>query len=326
MRVNIVTFNLANTSDYLWEDSTEVLQYDPDIHVEATQEDYRELNNNSIFGPVLTNAGYGLFEMTSLNDTPNSMNVVLRVYMKNKLLDIQNTNLVETGKKPLPTQDGLKGNLLLKAQQAITGFSKGAIWIKVEKPVPILFINVHLPILKKKGNLGLGFEFRAKKMIEVLNSDAIQDLISDDTTVFMTGDMNFRINPDHRNQLTNLLTYIPSLKELPFINPEDRVITCKFEKGDSEECDEARQTTPEESITMNKTCVNKKRIPSRCDRILYKLSPALSMKVLQHKGANLYNKSDHNALFATVELTEELRSRVVTRKRKNLRRQTRKQK
>lgn len=323
MRVNIVTFNLANTSDYLWEDSTEVLQYDPDIHVEATQEDYRPLDNTSIFGPALTNGGYGLFKMTSLNDTPNSMNVVLRVYMKYKLLDIQDTE-VETGKKPLPTQDGLKGNLLLEAQKAITGFSKGAIWIKVEKPMPILFINVHLPILKKKGNLGLGFEFRAKKMMEVLNSDEIKNLISDDTTVFMTGDMNFRINPNHRNQLTNLLTQIPSLKELPFINPEDRVITCKFEKGDSEECDKARQTTPEESITMNKTCVNKKRIPSRCDRILYKLSPALSMKVLQHKGANLYNKSDHNALFATVELTEESRSRVVTRKRKNLRRNTRK--
>lgn len=323
MRVNIVTFNLANTSDYLWEDSTEVLQYDPDIHVEATQEDYRPLDNTSIFGPALTNGGYGLFKMTSLNDTPNSMNVVLRVYMKYKLLNIQDTE-VETGKKPLPTQDGLKGNLLLEAQKAITGFSKGAIWIKVEKPMPILFINVHLPILKKKGNLGLGFEFRAKKMMEVLNSDEIKNLISDDTTVFMTGDMNFRINPNHRNQLTNLLTQIPSLKELPFINPEDRVITCKFEKGDSEECDKARQTTPEESITMNKTCVNKKRIPSRCDRILYKLSPALSMKVLQHKGANLYNKSDHNALFATVELTEESRSRVVTRKRKNLRRNTRK--
>jgi len=323
MRVNIVTFNLANTSDYLWEDSTEVLQYDPDIHVEATQEDYRPLDNTSIFGPALTNGGYGLFKMTSLNDTPNSMNVVLRVYMKYKLLNIQDTE-VETGKKPLPTQDGLKGNLLLEAQKAITGFSKGAIWIKVEKPMPILFINVHLPILKKKGNLGLGFEFRAKKMKEVLNSDEIKNLISDDTTVFMTGDMNFRINPNHRNQLTNLLTQIPSLKELPFINPEDRVITCKFEKGDSEECDKARQTTPEESITMNKTCVNKKRIPSRCDRILYKLSPALSMKVLQHKGANLYNKSDHNALFATVELTEESRSRVVTRKRKNLRRNTRK--
>ena len=162
--------------------------------------------------------------------------------------------------------------------------------------------------------------------MEVLNSDAIKGLISDNTTVFMTGDMNFRINPDHRNQLTNLLTQIPLLKELPFINPEDKVITCKFEKGDSEQCDEARQTTPEESITMNKTCMNKKRIPSRCDRILYNLAPALSMKVLQHKGANLNSQSDHNALFATVELTEVSRSRVVTRKRKNLRRQTRKQK
>jgi hypothetical protein len=325
MRINIVTFNLANTSEYLSADSTKVLQYDPDIHVEATQEDYRELNNNSIFGPSLTNAGYGLFQMTSLNDTPNSMNVVLRVYMKYKLLDIQNT-AVETGKKPLPTQEGIKGNLLLKAQKAITGFSKGAIWIKVEKPMPILFINVHLPILKKKGNLGLGFNFRAQKMIEVLNSDAIKDLISDNTTVFMTGDMNFRINPNHRNQLTNLLTQIPLLKELPFINPEDKVITCKFEKGDSDECDKARQTTPEESITMNKTCMDKKRIPSRCDRILYNLAPTLSMKVLQHKGANLYSQSDHNALFATVELTEQSRSRVITRKRKSLRRQTRKQK
>jgi hypothetical protein len=50
-------------------------------------------------------------------------------------------------------------------------------------------------------------------------------------------------------------------------------------------------------------CVNEKRTPSRCDRILYHPGNSTTVKVLQHKGADLFDDSDHNALFATVEVT-----------------------
>jgi hypothetical protein len=49
-------------------------------------------------------------------------------------------------------------------------------------------------------------------------------------------------------------------------------------------------------------CVSEKRTPSRCDRILVHSADNISIKVLQHKGADLVDSSDHNALFATVEL------------------------
>ena len=316
VRVNIVSFNLANTTEELSADSTEVLQYDPDIHVEATQEDFRPLNNNSIFGPILTNKGYSLFDMVSLNKKPTDMNVVLRVYMKYDMLDAQGLTTPQNGKQPLPTHNGQVGLAILKGQGlaaslpfGTSGYSKGAVWVKVFQPYPMLFINMHLPILKKKGNLGLGFNFRAQKLKEILFLPAVRSLATSDTTVFITGDLNFRINPDQHNQLTNLLSSnIPFLQELPFLRPEDRVITCKFETGRGEACAGARKLQPVVPggpplpAGMDQ-CVDEKRTPSRCDRILYHPGNGTTVTVLQHKGADLFDESDHNALFATVDVT-----------------------
>ena len=316
VRVNIVSFNLANTTQELSADSTEVLQYDPDIHVEATQEDFRPVNNNSIFGTVLTNKGYGLFDMVSLNQKRTDMNIVLRVYMKYDMLDAQGMTTPQNGKRPLPTQNGQVGLTLLKGQGlaaglpfGTTGYSKGAVWVKVFQPYPMLFINMHLPILKKKGDRGLGFNFRAQKLKEILFLPAVRSLATSDTTVFITGDLNFRINPDQHNQLTNLLSSnIPFLQELPFLRPEDRVITCKFEKGRGEACAAARKLQPvfpggPPLPAGMDYCVDEKRTPSRCDRILYHPGNETKVTVLQHKGADLFDDSDHNALFATVEVT-----------------------
>ena len=316
VKVNIVSFNLANTTQELSADSTEVLRYDPDIHVEATQEDFRPLNNNSIFGTVLTNKGYGLFDMVSLNQKRTDMNVVLRVYMKYDMLNSQGMTEPQNGKRPLPELNGQVGLALLKGQGiaerlpfGTKGFSKGAVWVKVYQPYPMLFINMHLPILKKKGDRGLGFNFRTQKLKEILFLPAIRSLATSDTTVFITGDLNFRINPDQHNQLTNLLSSnIPFLQELPFLRPEDRVITCKFEKGRGEACAGARKLQPvfpggPPLPAGMEDCVDEKRTPSRCDRILYHPGNETTVNVLQHKGADLFDDSDHNALFATVEVT-----------------------
>ena len=315
VRVNIVSFNLANTRQELSANSTEVLQYDPDIHVEATQEDFRPLNNNSIFGHVLTNKGYSLFDMVSLNQKPTDMNVVLRVYMKYDMLQSQGLTTPQNGKKPLPTHNGQMGLAILKGQGVAerlpfgtSGYSKGAVWVKVYQPYPMLFINMHLPILKKKGDRGLGFNFRAQKLKEILFLPAVRNLATTDTTVFITGDLNFRINPDQHNQLTNLLSSnIPFLQELPFLRPEDRVITCKFEQGRGKACDGARKLQPvfpggPPLPTGMNYCVSEKRTPSRCDRILYHPGNETTVTVLQHKGADLFDESDHNALFATVDV------------------------
>jgi hypothetical protein len=254
--------------------------------------------------------------MVSLNQKSTDMNVVLRVYMKQQILNLQGLTDPQNGKQPLPTHNGQVGLAILKGQGlagrlpfGTSGYSKGAVWVKVYQPYPMLFINMHLPILKKKGDLGLGFNFRAQKLKEILFLPAVRNLATSDTTVFITGDLNFRINPDQHNQLTNLLSSnIPFLQELPFLRPEDRVITCKFEKGLGEACAGARKLQPVVPggpplpAGMDQ-CVNEKRTPSRCDRILYHPGNSTTVKVLQHKGADLFDDSDHNALFATVEVT-----------------------
>lgn len=314
-KINIVSFNLANMKKELAADATEVLQYDPDIHVEATQEDQRTLNDHSIFGPILTEKGYSLFDMISLNRKPTDMNVVLRVYMKKGLLGTQGLTTHQMGKQPLPELNGPLGAGLLQAQAAANrlpfgnkGFTKGAVWIKVYQPYPVLFINMHLPILKTKGDKGLGFYFRAQKLKEMLMQPKVRDLATSDTTVFIMGDLNFRINPDQHDQLTNLIAAdIPFLKELPFLRPEDRVITCKFEKDKGNSCKNARKLQPVvpggPPMPMGLSdCVSEKRTPSRCDRILVHSGDGISINVLQHKGSDLVDSSDHNALFATVEL------------------------
>jgi hypothetical protein len=315
VKINIVSFNLANTRKELAADPTEVLQYSPDIHIEATQEDQRTLNDHSIFGSALTNSGYKLFDMISLNRKPTDMNVVLRVFMKRDLLGLQGMTEHRKGKEPLPELNGQGGKVVLQAQGLATrlpfgnkGFSKGAVWIKVYQPFPVLFINMHLPILKIKGNRGLGFPFRAQKLKEILVHPEVKALATADTTVFVTGDLNFRINPDQHDQLTDLLRQdIPFLKELPFLRDEDRVITCKFEKDKGDACKEARKLQPvvpggPPMPTGLDYCVSEKRTPSRCDRILFHSGSGISVNVLQHKGADLVDSSDHNALFATVEL------------------------
>jgi hypothetical protein len=314
LKINIVSFNLTNTNKTLSADAREVLQFDPDIHIEATQEDQRPLDKNSIFGSELANKGFDLFDMVSLNHKPTDMNVVLRVYMKKNIHQLQGTSEHKKGKHPLALLNGIKGTALLEAQAAADylslgkGFSKGAVWIKIYKPYPILFINMHLPILKSKGDKGLGYEFRSRALKEILTNKDISDLVTPDTTVFLTGDMNFRINPDQHNQLTNLLNSdIPFLQELDFLRQEDKVITCKFEKDKGEACKDARKIMPvvPGGPPMAKgleKCVSEKRTPSRCDRILFHKGNRMSLKVLQHKGSYLLDLSDHNALFATVEL------------------------
>ena len=105
-----------------------------------------------------------------------------------------------------------------------------------------------------------------------------------------------------------LSSNIPFLQELPFLRPEDRVITCKFEKGLGEACAGARKLQPvfpggPPLPAGMEDCVNEKRTPSRCDRILYHPGNGTTVTVLQHKGADLFDDSDHNALFATVDVT-----------------------
>jgi hypothetical protein len=128
---------------------------------------------------------------------------------------------------------------------------------------------------------------------------------------------------DGQNQLTNELKKIPYLKEIPFVNEADKIFTCKFKsleekKGGllgfgktvstNQKCTVKRMTPIPNSVNPNaihalqNECGDAHRIPSRCDRFLYSVSPGKNIVVSYQKGGPLVPNSDHNAMWACFDL------------------------
>ena len=317
MKISLFTCNLANASTP--QNITQsIFDCQPDIHVEMTQEDYRPLNAGTVFADTVFPRDLQLIASKSLNNGPTTQNVVLRIFSKTA---IQSTS----GSKAL----GAKGkeNWKFKTQQALShtgiglGVSKGAVWVKLNLPKPILFICMHLPMKSKSPNLGLDIRTRALHRIIT----EVAPLIDDNTSVFIGGDLNFRMSYDGKNQLTNELTRIPFLKELPFVTEGDKIFTCKFKslvkessgffgfgktKTINNTCRQKRLTptptvgNPAIVQALQQQCGVLDRIPSRCDRFLYRLATGKTIQVAYQKGGPLVPNSDHNALWACFDLVD----------------------
>jgi hypothetical protein len=193
----------------------------PDIYAEMTQEDCR-----SNFDSLAKLPGNYTNIKVRLNSLTNiCKNVVLQIFH----LDKYNGKITSlTGTIPLERSE--QKSLLSKVYA-----TKGAVYIYIEiNNTPMLFVNMHLPInTKDKDHPGeYGFEHRKNSLLKVIK-ELNAKFKNENPIIIMGGDLNFRIVPSKRlDQLTNLIKedQINPFIEIPFMNEEDKIFTCKFKK------------------------------------------------------------------------------------------------
>ena len=113
-----------------------------------------------------------------------------------------------------------------------------------------------------------------------------------------------------KNQLNTLMPEIPFLKELP-IDPTEKKFTCKFKEGTDGPC-RVEQSPDTSNAGLYRAgiqrrwdgCMEPLRIPSRCDRFLYRLPSTKTLTIPYYKVLNLLAESDHNAIWSVVDVTD----------------------
>jgi hypothetical protein len=292
----------------------DINSHTPDIYLEMTQEDYTDIFEKR---PINKIEGYTLLDMESLLKVTkfSGFNIRTKVYVKNSFN--RKIEVVSKGSISLKSAPSFLQNI----NPIVT---KGGVYVKlqVEGCPPIMLVNAHLPMLKKKdaeGNVtdDLGFEFR-KQSLKTLLTKLIKKGLDHETTLFLGGDLNFRITLDGKDQLTELLKtdeLQPKLKELDFINDEDKIFTCKFQTiipSDKESCRntkvpvsiDSKEVATNQSVvenihnTVQNVCGVHERFPSRCDRFLTAVPSSAKIEVVVHKGSYFPELvSDHNSLM-----------------------------
>jgi hypothetical protein len=292
----------------------------PDIYVEYTQEDARSPDSAAL---VVLPGGFRMIEKVSLNPGKTSQNMMLRVWSS------MEPQRKDKGATPYMYRDTTKGALVYGAQAALSslsalgvkkGYTKGAIWIQLEYgSVNFLFVNIHLPLLTSTNPDGslkdpsLGYEYRAKVLMDVL--EKLKARLNSKTFILVGGDLNFRMTSTGEDQLVQLLQQGPlpiPLKEIEPPAGQHKTFTCKFEeKDDMEDLDmrSCRETpintgAPFEEIsrTVQDTCGNEDRVPSRCDRFLIHKGSQADVKLMKSKV--LLPSSDHNAIYTLLSVEE----------------------
>ena len=316
-KISLFTCNLANASKSPDIVNKDVFACSPTIHVEMTQEDYRPKEAGSVFANGTIPSDLTLKSTVTLNKGATTQNIVIRLFSSS------DTGTVTVGRKAIGAKG--KDNWKFGVQKTLSavgtglGVSKGAVWIKISLPVPMLFVCMHLPMKSKSADLGLNI--RTKALYRILKE--ISPFVDPATSVFIGGDLNFRMTYDGKNQLSNELTKLPFLREIPFVNEADKIFTCKFKSleektagvlgfgetvSTNQKCTLKRMTPVPRSANPNAVhalqneCGNAHRIPSRCDRFLYSVSPGKNIAVSYQKGGPLVPNSDHNAMWACFDL------------------------
>ena len=267
-----------------------ILSMDPDVYVEMTQEDARHVDSGSLLAPELLH-DYRVLTTVSLNSGASSQNLIMTCWIKGG----QNAFFVTGSHAVSPSGS----NIALMAQRAVKGYSKGAVYLKLMLDKPILFINMHLPVktgvglfTRKLINNTMGLKYRHRVLLDLLRGLAY--LVDRNTTVFVGGDLNFRMDANGTDQLTQILAN----ERLPYglQDLDANYLTCKFTKP-NRPCRTRRARRPSAAYLANvhKNCGANDRVPSRCDRFL--IGSPWSYKIhFQNTGVFL-PESDHNGIY-----------------------------
>jgi len=309
MKITILSQNLAgkdNIHNIENDIITTELKKGPDIYVEFTQEDFREVDSSSSIINSETLTEYKSICTQSLTPYKNKFNIITKVYSKDDKYVRKDSGFVKINKMP-----GQLGNAVDK----LIGVSKGASWVLIGKKDSIenniLFINFHLPIDTGKfsiiKNISLGYNYRKTSMLNSLKQIITEvgskyDLINITSSnkfinlpIFIGGDLNFRVI-NEKDQLANFLESTDNQNVFPdFLNPRLHELsnnignTCKYITYDKEGCKTER--------TGKKDCLDTTREPSRCDRFLSNLELNVTTRNFV-----INSKLDHNAIIVTVEI------------------------
>jgi endonuclease/exonuclease/phosphatase family metal-dependent hydrolase len=314
MRFGVISQNLAEAVDTPAFDESSIIDLAPDLYIEMTQEDGRLPCSSSIVRADLLDK-YTHLECVSLNGSQKThQNIMINMFVKvGSTIPVLATGSAVIAPKASSLRLGLQ--TMAKALHTGYGYSKGMVYVKIQAGKrAILFINMHLPVKTKveKGvlkNATLGLEFRRASFLELLNKLEKDGVLNDNPALFVSGDLNFRMDKMGRNQLNDILQNeserFYNLKELSQLNGEKR-ITCKF-TSTNKTCRMKKipvytKDKHEFLEEVQSTCGNSMRTPSRCDRFLVSKNLPLSVRLNTVK--YLVKDSDHNAILCCFDLME----------------------
>lgn len=319
LRIGVLSYNIEKAKKSPKLQYSKIIDHSPDIYVEMTQEDQRtnqgmEYSNTIIDKQILDSKNYLCVASIALNKETVDQNIVIKLFVKE---NIAGKITVSGGKKEVsPKRE--RASFILAAQHIARkaglgyGYSKGMVYAKVEftdsSEMPILFVNMHLPMDGKLNNLGLNY--RKSVLADLLEKLLHSGQIYSDTRIVIGGDLNFRMNMNGVNQLNTLLSNVHTpfeyyLRELPFPDGEKQ-LTCKFSTFNrncrTRKIPKKKNNIPDFLKNVQNTCGNSKRVPSRCDRLLISKPPLTRVNVLMHEAVLLMPESDHNGLAACFDL------------------------
>ena len=279
---NMAAKEISNVSSTI---VTDTFASKPDIYVEFTQEDNRNIDESSIIEETLLN-GYHNICVEALS-AKQHFNVITKVYSKK-----ENTHIIK--KKSGHVKINALSGLLSGVESTLSLIrypTKGASWALIScGKDDILFINMHLPVDTGKFSLSLfkneslGNEYRIKSMVDCVNT-ILKEIGTNPLKIFIGGDLNFRVIGV--DQLKTYLTQDSTKSEFPFVElSTDLGSTCKY------------LTSCSLDRTNKRECLDTKRSPSRCDRILTNTNA----KVLDEHNFVMDPTLDHNAILLTLDL------------------------
>jgi hypothetical protein len=303
MRIAVLSQNCAGLNADISFDK--LLSGDPEVYIEMTQEDARPVNGQTL----LQSEGLGEYRIlttVALNTGASTQNLIMTCLTKAPIDYVSGSIPISpSGNKIALYAQGLAHSV------SRIGYSKGAVYIKLLGPRPILFINMHLPMSGAKDfftgalkNSTLGLAYRTAALHELLAG--VRDLVDARTTVFIGGDLNFRMDADGTDQLDTLL----ATGDLPYglqevVGPT-KTVSCKFTRR-SRACRTRRlpRTGLRKFLAQVQTeCGDKGRVPSRCDRFLVGGAGILSVRFI---GSEVFMPdSDHNGIYTCFDLLGKL--------------------
>jgi hypothetical protein len=281
LRVRVVTWNIA------------------EINKSETQWLNQELNR-PVWSPVIGDKSqYDVLCVNLQEDTSaGNFGKALKTFMKN--YEVAEFNNGAPGKVVRtfvfykhadikPDTADTKGVCLLR-KVAFCTKSTVAVSLESQQGIQLVFLGSHFPVDPKKTDFGL--EARNKAEQTSIEKVLAPILSGKPYAIMWAGDLNYRVTATGKDQLDEQRRQaggaFSDFKEAP----RRFFPTCKL----NEVCDRKKSDTESQPA-----CYAKNRIPSFCDRILYKSTPDVKISAMRYESyadPPAVQESDHNLVFA----------------------------